>query len=278
MHGRRWITSLLIIPVFLICIFWDFGQWLSALVAGGFFVLARAELYALMGIRPKRSLLIWQSILGIFFFLFLVQHQFAVLLFIAFLFFWGSCAITMSYPLQGCRYEMSAHGCVLIYLLFPLACFIYLRTLPYGPSILFFMLSVAIFTDVGGFYGGMFFGRHRMSPTISPKKTWEGAVVGTLTACAAMAAVAYVQSLWWGHSLWIPQPHTYLPIIIVTVIMSAIGQMGDLCESAMKRDAGVKDSGSSLTGHGGFLDMADAMLWIGPAMLVYIEMFKNSIS
>ena len=62
--------------------------------------------------------------------------------------------------------------------------------------------------------------------------------------------------------------------MFLTVVMSAVGQTGDLCESAMKRDAGVKDSGSSFTGHGGFLDMMDAMLWIGPAMLVYVILWR----
>lgn len=273
MHGRRVLTSLLVLPIFLACIFWRQGHWLAVAYSAVFFVLARAELYSLMGARPKFSLTVWQGALAALFFFFLVPHSFPLLFAITFLFFWGSCAITMNYPLQGSRFEMAAHALALFYLIFPLASYIYLRTLPSGPSLLFFMLAVPMITDIGGFYGGSLFGRHKLASTISPKKTWEGAIVGTLSACLVVGVVAYIQSARYGHTLWFPEPNRYGELLVVTVIMSIIGQIGDLAESAMKRDAGIKDSGSSLTGHGGFLDMADAMLWIGPAMLVYYQLF-----
>jgi phosphatidate cytidylyltransferase len=270
---RRIITSLIIVPFFLIAILWSYGPWFAAVVAGLFFVLGRAELYSLMGIPPKRSLYIWQNLLALLFLFLTVQPRVPSLIALAFLFYWGSCAITLRFPVKGCRNEISTHGLSLVYLLFPLACYVYLRTFPYGPAYLFFMIAVAIFTDVGAYYGGKTFGRNKLAPEISPNKTWEGSVIGTLSACLIFMGVVALQSLWQGVSLWIPEPHQYLHILGVTIIMSIIGQVGDLFESAMKRDAGIKDSGSQLTGHGGFLDMMDAMLWIGPAMLVYVKLF-----
>ena len=117
-------------------------------------------------------------------------------------------------------------------------------------------------------------GRTKLAPQISPNKTWEGAVAGAGLSVVMVLLTAVYQSVFLGYTLWYSRPHQYLPVLFLTVVMSAVGQTGDLCESAMKRDAGVKDSGSSFTGHGGFLDMMDAMLWIGPAMLVYVILWR----
>jgi phosphatidate cytidylyltransferase len=87
---------------------------------------------------------------------------------------------------------------------------------------------------------------------------------------AIIGVVAAFQSVYFGNTLWFSGPHRYGEVLLVTLTMSIVGQVGDLCESAMKRDAGVKDSGTTITGHGGYLDMMDSMLWIGPAMVVYV--------
>ncbi|MFB3786267.1 MAG: phosphatidate cytidylyltransferase [bacterium] len=275
MHTRRWITGLCALPVFLLGIFWDHGDWLAAAVVTGSFFLAWAEMYNLYGIPHRRMLLCWQNCLALLFFVCTVRRHYIYLLSISFLFFWGSCLITIRRTVSGSRYEIATHGLALIYLLYPLACFVYLRSLDNGPSYLFFMLAVACFTDIGGFYGGRWLGRNKLAPLISPNKTWEGAVAGAVFSVVVVLLTAAYQSVFLGYTLWFSTPHHYLSVLILTVLMSAIGQVGDLCESAIKRDAGAKDSGSSFTGHGGFLDMMDAMLWIGPAMLVYVILWRQ---
>jgi len=270
---RREITGLIALAIFAVCIAWRYGEWLSAVVASAAFFFAHAEMYGLLGVPRRWPLMVWQNALAFLFFSFTVTHKVPILVVVLFLFFWGSCLISMRHTVKGSRYEIAVHGLLLIYLLFPLSSFVYLRSIPHGPFYLFFMLSVACFTDIGAYYGGKWLGRHKLAPTISPNKTWEGAVCGSALAGVAVLGLAGFQSVWFGNTLWLIGPHRYLPIIAVTLLLSAVGQIGDLCESVMKRDAGIKDSGVTITGHGGFLDMMDAMLWIGPAMFVYIVLF-----
>ncbi len=270
---RREITGFIALILFLICVFWSYGVWLAAVIASAAFYFAHEEIYNLFGAPRRRSLLIWQNLLAILFLVFTVWHNIPSLLVITFLFFWGSCLISMSKTVQGSRYEFATHGLLLIYLLLPLSSFVYLRSIDHGPAFLFFILSVACLTDTGAYYGGRAVGKHKLAPVLSPNKTWEGAISGAFLTTAIILITAYFYSIYNGNTLWLNGPHRYGHIIIITIVLSAVGQVGDLCESAMKRDAGIKDSGTINTGHGGFLDMMDSMLWIGPAMFVYTVLF-----
>jgi phosphatidate cytidylyltransferase len=120
-------------------------------------------------------------------------------------------------------------------------------------AVIIMILLVVKFTDIGAFFGGKLFGRHKLIPWLSPGKTWEGLAAGLLVA-GAMAA------------LWAPiiQPLTVYQAIVIGVLLGGIGQLGDLLESLMKRDAEVKDSGSTVPGFGGVLDITDSPLLAGP--------------
>jgi len=110
--------------------------------------------------------------------------------------------------------------------------------------------------DTAAYFVGRLVGRHRMAPTLSPKKSWEGFIAGTTAAIAVAFFALY------------DDRHTYLSIWQAVVLGSAIAVaavLGDLFESAVKRDASVKDSGRLLGGHGGFLDRLDSLLLAGPA-------------
>lgn len=114
--------------------------------------------------------------------------------------------------------------------------------------------------DIGGYFAGRALGRHRLAPAISPGKTWEGA--GGSLALALLAALA----LWLAAApLGAPRPGLawLLPVAVLTV---AAGIVGDLFESLLKRQAGVKDSGRLLPGHGGILDRVDALLAAAPVL------------
>ncbi len=275
MHSRRLITGFASLPVLLLGIFWQYGDWLTAAVVALCFVGGRDELVSLLQGSRSLRLAFWQNALAAAFFFAVVMGWNTALVVIAFLFFWGSCSITMRDGVERSRNEIGVHGLVLIYLLLPLASIVYLRRLECGPDFLFFILVVSCITDSGAYYGGKLLGRHKLAPRISPKKTWEGSVCGTgLTLVIVFLTAAY-QSAYIGRTLWLPDAYRYIPILGIALVMSVIGQVGDLCESAMKRDANVKDSGSSLTGHGGFLDMMDAILWIAPAMMVYLAIWMK---
>ena len=130
-----------------------------------------------------------------------------------------------------------------------------------GLYFLLFIFFVILFTDIGAYFFGTKFGKHKLSPVISPKKTIEGALAGGL--CAVISGLIIGKLI--GISLY----HSCVLSIIVTVM----AQLGDLSESLIKRDAGVKDSGHSLPGHGGFLDRADSYLFSVPVAYYYIKYF-----
>lgn len=121
---------------------------------------------------------------------------------------------------------------------------------------LVYALLVVWFTDSGAYFTGRKFGKRKLWPEISPNKTIEGFIGGILYAIAAALVFNYFVDL--DHPIYI--------IIIVTIIASVFGQMGDLVESALKRHFNVKDSGNVLPGHGGILDRFDSILFVMPLL------------
>lgn len=121
---------------------------------------------------------------------------------------------------------------------------------------LVYALLVVWFTDSGAYFTGRKFGKRKLWPEISPNKTIEGFIGGIVYAIVAALVFDFFVDM--GHNIFI--------IIIVTIIASIFGQMGDLVESALKRHFNVKDSGKLLPGHGGVLDRFDSILFVMPLL------------
>ena len=122
-------------------------------------------------------------------------------------------------------------------------------------------------TDVGAYFSGHFFGRHKLAPEISPKKTIEGAVGALIITAGAMAAIG-----WFIHRSYYPAlPVWHYPIM--GLIVSVLAQSGDLMASGIKRFAGIKDFSNALPGHGGFMDRMDSILFGGAAVYCYLQLF-----
>ncbi|WP_203648250.1 phosphatidate cytidylyltransferase [Secundilactobacillus yichangensis] len=122
---------------------------------------------------------------------------------------------------------------------------------------LFFALFIVWITDSGAYMIGRKLGRHKLAPHISPNKTWEGSIGGTVVATLIVAIYVY----------FYPQgDYSWLVTVLLTIVLSVFGQLGDLVESALKRYYGVKDSGRILPGHGGILDRFDSLLLVLPAL------------
>ena len=136
------------------------------------------------------------------------------------------------------------------------------RLLPQGEWLIFFLLLVTWAADTGAYYVGTLYGRHRLAPTISPKKTFEGLVGGWIGAII----VAYA-ARWW----FLPELSGFDCLILGT-LLTITGLWGDLTESAMKRSVGMKDSGGILPGHGGMLDRLDSLLFTAPFFYYYVTM------
>ena len=136
------------------------------------------------------------------------------------------------------------------------------------PEFGFWAVMAVLFTvfaaDTGAFFVGRTFGRHRMAPAISPKKSWEGFVGGVLAAVGMTFVILYRDR---DDFLTIPQS------LVLGLVIALAAVLGDLFESAVKRDLEVKDSGRVLGGHGGMLDRLDSLLWAGPAAYFTILAF-----
>ncbi len=133
-----------------------------------------------------------------------------------------------------------------------------------GLGYVLFMFLLVIMTDVGCYYFGRNFGKHKLAPVISPNKTIEGAIGGAICTIIGAFIIAYFIKLPWYHAL------------IAGILVTIFAQIGDLCESLIKRDAGVKDSGDLLPGHGGFLDRTDSYIFTIPVMYYYFAYFVQS--
>ena len=129
--------------------------------------------------------------------------------------------------------------------------------------VLYLFLTIWM-NDTGAYITGRLIGKHKMFPRISPKKSWEGLIGGAIFA----VIMAIVNSfLFLEHSItsW----------IVIALLIVIFGTSGDFFESKLKREAGVKDSGSILPGHGGMLDRFDTMLFAVPVIFVWINLFGN---
>jgi phosphatidate cytidylyltransferase len=141
-------------------------------------------------------------------------------------------------------------------------CAILLREM--SPNWLLFALAINWVGDISAYYVGKNIGMHKMAPQVSPGKSWEGAI-------ASLVASVGFGVLYLGR---FPQHMPALQVVAVSAAANIAGQLGDLAESALKRGAGVKDSGTLLPGHGGLLDRVDSALFTLPAVYVYLRLVQ----
>ena len=130
-----------------------------------------------------------------------------------------------------------------------------------GLGFVVLLFTAILLTDIGCYYVGTKLGKNKLAPIISPNKTIEGSLGGMLCAILGAVIVGYFIDLQWYMA------------VIAGIICTIFAQIGDLCESLLKRDAGVKDSGSSLPGHGGFLDRCDSFILTLPVMYYFCKCF-----
>lgn len=131
-----------------------------------------------------------------------------------------------------------------------------------GKYIYMYIFIGAWITDIFAYFGGRFLGRHKLCPTVSPKKTVEGSVCGILF--CALFFVLY--SMWIAHKTGLTP--NYPLIALIGAFISVISQLGDLTASVIKRDYGVKDYGKIFPGHGGIMDRFDSILAVAPFLFI----------
>jgi phosphatidate cytidylyltransferase len=148
----------------------------------------------------------------------------------------------------------------LLYLAVPLGMAAALHT-DRGPLALLVPFLVVVASDSAQYYGGRTMGRRPLAPRISPKKTVEGAITGIVVAAAVTPFLARLDT-----------PEASVPLLVLLgVLLAILGIMGDLFESLLKRASGIKDSSSLIPGHGGILDRIDALLFVFPAYVLFLQ-------
>jgi phosphatidate cytidylyltransferase len=266
---KRVLTALVLIPLVLALVFLG-PRWLFTLVAAGVALLAAWEYMGLAergGFTPPRT-----AVLVAILALFAVNFEWFDLTWAAV----GMLSVlllvycTFFRPVEQVMADASASIFCLFYIGFTLIALPALRGEEdsNGPSLVVFLLCVVWAGDIAALYIGRAWGRHKLAPTLSPNKTWEGtlgSMAGSLAVCGVLLGLSWMLEFWNSERLSYHGEVWYFWMGLAALVNVA-AQVGDLVESALKRSVDVKDSGSLLPGHGGVLDRIDALLLAAPVL------------
>ncbi|MDJ0834730.1 MAG: phosphatidate cytidylyltransferase [Gammaproteobacteria bacterium] len=210
-------------------------QWSLAVLMVGLFYLA----LPLMDIRflfyhSYLGLLLWLAIL-----VYLIRYRFSGS--------WGLTTRGLAWAISMLLIWICIHGLLFIH-----------QHFVQGSWMLMYLLTLVWVADIGAYFSGKRFGRHKLAPTISPGKTWEGVIGGILLNCLWISLV-YLLSAGWGMH--------YLAFLLLGLVTASLSVVGDLYISLLKREAGLKDSGKILPGHGGILDRIDSLIAATPVFI-----------
>ncbi len=273
---KRVLTAAVLIPVVLVLVFlgppW---QWLFSVAVAGVAALAGWEFMGLAergGVKPPRVAVV-VALLA----LFAVNFQWPDLTAA----FFGVLSLgllvycTFFRPVEQVMPDAAASIFCMLYTGFALIALTTLHEGPNGISLVAFLLCVLWAGDIAALYVGRAWGRRKLAPSLSPNKTWEGALAslgGSLLTAGGLLGLATLLGTWDLGALSYPEDIWYW--LVLALVVNVAGQVGDLAESALKRSAGVKDSGSILPGHGGVLDRIDALLLAAP-VLWYVQVIHQ---
>ena len=281
MYSQRWmkrvVTAAVLIPLVLLLVFlgprW---QWLFTLAVATVAALAGWEFMGLAekgGANPPRAAVL-VALLALFAVNFQWPDRTAAIFGILSLGLLVYC--TFLRPVEQVMADAATSIFCLLYVGFTLIAVVSLHEEANGPSLVAFLLCVVWAGDSVALYVGRAWGRHKLAPTLSPKKTWEGSIgslAGSLLMAGALLGLAELLTQWDSAVLSYPGDIWYW--LGLAVVVNVAAQVGDLAESALKRSSGVKDSGSLIPGHGGVLDRIDALLLAAP-VLWYAQVIHQS--
>jgi phosphatidate cytidylyltransferase len=272
---KRVITALILAPLALTLVFLG-PRWLITAIAALVSLLAGLEFIGLAehcGAKPSR-IAIMVALAALFLGNFQWPDQ--TLVFFSGLSLGLLTYFTFKSPVERVLIDAVSSVFALAYVGLTLIAIPTLREQPNGATLVVFLFFVVWAGDIAALYVGRALGRRKLAPTLSPNKTWEGAigsVAGSLVVTGLLfwlasqlaqwnfARLSFADEVWW---YW----------LVMAVVVNIAAQVGDLAESALKRSAGVKDSGSLLPGHGGVLDRIDALLLAAP-VLWYAQVLRG---
>ena len=259
----RLITAFILLPVVILAILKG-GPFVFACLLSVFTFIGIIEFYRMA--LPKRTLESWlAAVCGstMMFIPFLSGERLALAaltgLFLAF-------ALLFLFRLRDisdAAREVAYASLGFLYIPLLLMHLVMLHRTTYGWQWLLVIMLIVMTNDSAAYYTGSAFGKHRLYPLVSPKKSVEGALGGLLGSIGGTLAAKYT---------FFPQL-TLVDALLTAIFIGMLGQTGDLFESLLKRSFGVKDSGSIIPGHGGVLDRLDSIIFAAPAMYYYVVYF-----
>jgi len=245
--------------------------WMVTLFAALVALLAALE-FRQLSAAGNNPIPLWWTILAVALFFYATFERpddtiTAVVLSTLLLFGWN----TFRTPLARVLQETAAGLLLLIYITFPLTLIplIWNRAEGDGLVLVIFLFLCVWAGDIAALYVGKRFGRHKLAPELSPNKTWEGAIASIVASVVIGVGLILYGDWLTTHGSSFTRLHTNAPIwqwVLLAILLNTAAQFGDLLESALKRGAGVKDSGTLLPGHGGILDRIDALLLAAPVL------------
>jgi len=263
MHAKRWLTAVIAVP----CLIYVIGvgpRWLFHILLLVVALRGLIEFYRFTSPELPRPVrwVIYTVSFGVF--LLTSGGNQSVIPVAAFLWAVMPMVCSMLTYQPGAGHSTDSLGKAALapfYVCLPLILLMMMDRFPGGRLWVFFLLSVVFASDTGAFYIGRILGKHKLHPSVSPGKTWEGAIGGlvlsTLIAC-----------VWIRYSTLHPSGWQ---IVVLALLLSSASQVGDLVESMLKRNHQVKDSGRILPGHGGVLDRIDGLLFSIPVQYVFLS-------
>ncbi len=264
MHLKRWLTGIICVPVLIFLI--GFGpRWLFYAVLCIAGLVGLWEYYGITGVRLPATVKWANSALVVVLFVAVYMRQALLVpgIIVLWAFFPMALEVFTYSSSNENRRSMISMAALLgpVYTTLPLALLVFIDMRPQGHLWIFFLLSVVFACDTGAFYFGRSFGKHKLHERVSPGKTWEGAGGGLFS--SLMAAMLFLKFI---------DLHPFnVSLVLMVILLSTASQIGDLAESVLKRNQGVKESGNILPGHGGILDRIDGLLFAIPVLFFYLN-------
>ncbi len=168
-------------------------------------------------------------------------------------------------PLKGSIYSLSITVFGVIFIVLFFSHIILLKALKDGFLYIFILNVAVMMNDVAAYFGGVLFGKHKTGFEVSPNKSWEGYFSGLLFSVISMIITNQIYISFFGRDLF-----SLIEAALVGIAISVLANLGDLIESAVKRDGSIKDSGSIIPGHGGMWDVFDALVFTMPVFYYYL--------
>ncbi|MEA5142294.1 MAG: phosphatidate cytidylyltransferase [Oscillibacter sp.] len=272
----RLLVAAIGIPLLLLILIWA-PDWATALLVAALSIVGSYELLeAVSGVEKARKWVFLPALMGVFttFATYMdsmpssPMYRTRWLWLSIFVVFWFICVVLEYGKEQALTFtDTSAALCAGIVIPLALGCLLRLRMMPYGSGLVMIPLVAAFCSDTGAFFVGLTMGKHKLAARVSPKKTTEGAVGGLL---GGMLGMVIFRIIFYFCTVY---PLDIGLCLLLGLLGSLMGQLGDLSFSVIKREHGIKDYGKILPGHGGVLDRFDSVIFTTPVMWLILHSF-----